>query len=84
MVLDECPAADVSDSYARESLELTLRWAERCKRCFDETEPLYDYPQYLFGIVQGVVDRRLRRESADRTVSIGFDGSVASIARTPW
>jgi queuine tRNA-ribosyltransferase len=74
MVLDECPAADVSDAYARESLNLTIDWAKRCKSRFQETEPKYGHPQYLFGIVQGVVSRLLRRESAERTVEIGFDG----------
>jgi queuine tRNA-ribosyltransferase len=74
MVLDECPPANVSPAYARKSLELTLNWAERCKKRFDETEVKYGQPQYLFGIVQGVVDSSLRQESAQRTVEIGFDG----------
>ncbi|MFV1980588.1 MAG: tRNA guanosine(34) transglycosylase Tgt [Rhodothermia bacterium] len=74
MVLDECPAADVSDAYARSSLDLTVNWAKRCKKRFKETEPKYGHPQYLFGIVQGVVNPQLRRESARLTVDIGFDG----------
>jgi queuine tRNA-ribosyltransferase len=74
MVLDECPAADVSIDYARSSLELTLRWAQRCKDQFVATEHKYGHPQYLFGIVQGVVDVSLRHEAALRTVDIGFDG----------
>jgi len=51
-----------------------LRWADRCKRRFEETRPLYGSRQYLFGIVQGVASKDLRVESADRTVGIGFDG----------
>lgn len=74
MVLDECPPADVSSTYARNSIELTLDWASRCKRRFDQTQSRYGYPQYLFGIVQGVVDKNLRQESARRTVELGFDG----------
>lgn len=74
MVLDECPAADVTPEYARSSMEMTLRWAERCKVRFAETESRYGSQQHLFGIVQGVVDAELRRESALRTVEIGFDG----------
>jgi queuine tRNA-ribosyltransferase len=74
MVLDECPPADVSSAYARESLELTMRWAARCRRRFDETEPRYGTRQYLFGIAQGVVDAALRREAAERLIEIGFDG----------
>ena len=74
MVLDECPPADVSGDYARESLELTMRWAARCRRRFDETEPHYGTRQYLFGIAQGVVEAALRREAAERLIEIGFDG----------
>ena len=74
MVLDECPAADVSREYAKTSLELTARWAARCKERFVATEARYGHEQYLFGIVQGVVDAQLRRESAKRTLEIGFDG----------
>jgi queuine tRNA-ribosyltransferase len=74
MVLDECPPADVSDRYARESLELTLRWAARCKKRFEETVARYAARQYLFGIAQGVVDADLRQESARRLIDIGFDG----------
>ncbi len=74
MVLDECPAADVTESYARTSNELTLRWAERCKKRFDATEPLYGYEQALFAIVQGVVYPDVRRESARALVDMDFPG----------
>ncbi|MGA7303885.1 MAG: tRNA guanosine(34) transglycosylase Tgt [Rhodothermales bacterium] len=74
MVLDECPPADVPADYARNSLDLTLRWASRCRRRFDETEARYGPRQFLFGIAQGVVDAGLRREAASRLVEIGFDG----------
>jgi queuine tRNA-ribosyltransferase len=74
MVLDECPAADVTESYARTSNELTLRWAERCKRQFEATEPLYGYEQALFAIVQGVVYPDVRRESARALVDMDFPG----------
>ena len=74
MVLDECPPADVTETYARESNELTLRWAARCKRRFEETSPLYGHEQSLFGIVQGVVYPDVRRESALRLVDMDFPG----------
>jgi len=74
MVLDECPPADVSTEYAKESLELTLRWAARCRQRFDETKALYGTRQFLFGIAQGVVDAALRGEAAERLIEIGFDG----------
>lgn len=74
MVLDECPAADVSETYARESSELTLRWAARCKKRFDETQALYGHRQALFPIVQGVVYPEIRRDSARRLVEMDFPG----------
>jgi queuine tRNA-ribosyltransferase len=74
MVLDECPPGDASERYARESNELTIRWARRCKQRFDETEPLYGHSQALFAIVQGVVFPNIRRESAERLVEMDFPG----------
>ncbi|MEM1271653.1 MAG: tRNA guanosine(34) transglycosylase Tgt [Bacteroidota bacterium] len=74
MVLDECPPGDVDLPYARKSNELTMRWAERCRRRFDETEPHYGYRQTLFPIVQGVVYPEVRRESARRLVEMDFEG----------
>ena len=66
MVLDECPAGDVSEAYARTSNEMTLRWAARCKQRFDETTPRYGHTQALFAIAQGVIYPEIRRESAER------------------
>jgi len=74
MVLDECPPGDADISYARESNELTMRWAARCKQRFEETEPKYGHHQSLFAIVQGVVYPEIRRESAERLVEMDFPG----------
>lgn len=74
MVLDECPAGDVSKSYARASNELTLRWAARCRERWAATPPKYGYEQALFGIVQGVVYPEIRRESAQQLVEMDFPG----------
>ncbi len=74
MVLDECPPGDASEKYARESNELTIRWAERCRRRYRETEGLYGHHQALFAIVQGVVYPEVRRESALRLVDMDFPG----------
>ncbi len=77
MVLDECRpiawfGADPSDALARErsrqSLERTLRWAERAHRARRRPD------QALFGIVQGGIFPELRRESAERTAALPFDG----------
>lgn len=74
MVLDECPPGDASASYARESNELTIRWAERSLVRFNETRSRYGHDQALFGIVQGVVYSDVRSESARRLVDLDFPG----------
>ncbi|HEY1769550.1 MAG TPA: tRNA guanosine(34) transglycosylase Tgt [Chthoniobacterales bacterium] len=68
MVLDECAPWPCEHDYAARSLEMTARWAKRCR----ETER--PARQLLFGIVQGGTFDDLRRASAQATVAIGFDG----------
>ncbi|HKC72484.1 MAG TPA: tRNA guanosine(34) transglycosylase Tgt, partial [Terriglobales bacterium] len=112
MAFDECTEHPAERERARSSMELTLRWAERSKRHFEEHK--HEVPwaagdgpqptggavssfefqvskpgelpgnskletrncstQALFGIVQGGMYPDLRRESAERTVEIGFPG----------
>jgi len=98
MAFDECTEYPADAARARASMELTARWAARCKNYFEEhkhevpwarkesaelrsagrpraavpTRP--EATQALFGIVQGGMDSELRRESADRTLDIGFPG----------
>ena len=69
MVLDECTPFPATEDEARRSMEMSLGWAERCKRAF-AARPGYG----LFGIVQGSVYLELRRRSAEGLVGIGFDG----------
>ncbi len=69
MVLDECTPFPVTENEARRSMEMSLGWAERCKRVFS-ARPGYG----LFGIVQGGIYAGLRRRSAEGLVAIGFDG----------
>jgi queuine tRNA-ribosyltransferase len=72
MVLDECVELPADKKYLEQSIELTTRWADRCKKYFDKTfkkdKPL------LFGIVQGGLDKELRLKSAKQLESVGFDG----------
>ncbi len=84
MVLDECPPYPCEHSYAARSLELTARWAARCKRAVEagvshanrarDASATAAATQLLFGIVQGGTFEGLRRASAEATVQIGFDG----------
>ena len=64
MAFDECTPYPCDYSYAKKSLAMTHRWLDRCFVQFNNTEPKYGYPQYLFPIVQGSVYKDLRIESA--------------------
>ena len=90
MVLDECPPWPCEHDYAARSLEMTIRWARRCKEeaarwgatpsslgetvVPGSTESRPTTRQLVFGIVQGATFADLRRASAEATVEIGFDG----------
>lgn len=69
MQLDECTSYPCTEQEARASMELSLRWGQRCKAVFGDRDN-----QALFGIVQGSVYEPLRRESAQRLMEVGFDG----------
>ena len=68
MVFDECTPYPASEAEARESMELSLRWAKRSRAAHGE------YASALFGIVQGGMYPDLRRESLEGLTAIGFDG----------
>jgi len=65
MAFDECTPYPCDYGYAKESMELTHRWLDRCIKHFDNTEPLYGYSQCLFPIVQGSTYKDLRKKSAE-------------------
>jgi len=114
MAFDECTEYPAERERAQLSMEMTLRWAERSKKYFEEHQdevpwnrssdigpgppfragephapfagqnsagrvgapaPMWlSGTQALFGIVQGGMDLALRKESAERTIAMGFDG----------
>ncbi len=111
MAFDECTEYPADTARTKASMELTLRWAERSKKYFEEhkhevpwnssqfsvpsaqqtgsqqtgsrqttirsacnDKHHVDSTQSLFGIVQGGMDLALRKESAERTIEIGFPG----------
>jgi queuine tRNA-ribosyltransferase len=103
MAFDECTEHPANRDRARQSMELTLRWAQRSKKYFEvhkngvpwATDRVGEgelarvaelrsagqtstsaptQSQALFGIVQGGMDPALRKESAERTIAIGFSG----------
>ena len=80
MAFDECTEYPAERARARASMELTVRWAARSKKYFEEHKGEVPWgtnscpTQALFGIVQGGMELDLRRESAERTIEIGFPG----------
>ena len=73
MVLDECPPWPCEYDYAARSLELTQRWARRCKDWWEKNaEPRSQ--RMIFGIVQGATFEDLRRSSAQTLAAMDFDG----------
>ncbi len=70
MIFDECTPYPADEPAARESMELSVRWAERSRRGHDDERN----PNALFGIIQGGMHENLRDDSLSRLVDIGFDG----------
>ncbi len=68
MIFDECTPYPADELTARESMELSLRWAKRSKQAHA------DNPNALFGIVQGGMHEKLRNQSLAGLQTIGFDG----------
>ncbi len=68
MIFDECTPYPATEEQARESMELSLRWAKRSKTAHGEN------PSALFGIIQGGMYPELRKISLDGLTDIGFDG----------
>lgn len=81
MAFDECPALPNDYAYLKNSMEMTLRWAERCQKAhrnagghLSMAKPYANQQQLLFGIVQGGMERELRRASVEGTVALNFPG----------
>ena len=76
MAFDECCPGNADYNYAKQSMERTHRWLDRCINRFNETEPKYGYHQALFPIVQGCVYKDLRSRSAEFIASKGAEGNA--------
>jgi queuine tRNA-ribosyltransferase len=70
MQLDECLGLPAERDDIERAMQLSLRWAERCKRAFERAPA----GRALFGIVQGGDEQKLREASARALAGIGFDG----------
>jgi len=82
MAFDECTPYPASYDYAVKSLELTTKWARRCKEYEMQNSAIGNrqsaFPgQALFGIIQGGIYKDLRKRSIEELIEIGFDGYAA-------
>jgi len=69
MVFDECPEYTKDKDRIRDSMNLSIRWANRSKKEFG-----LNSEKMLFGIVQGGVFNDLRKECLSELLDINFDG----------
>ncbi|MEG0129806.1 tRNA guanosine(34) transglycosylase Tgt [Clostridium sp.] len=69
MAFDECPPYTADYDYTKNSLHMTLRWAERCLKAHKKPDQ-----QALFGIIQGGMFKDLREEALDEMVKMDFPG----------
>lgn len=76
MAFDECTPYPCDYDYAKNSMEITHQWLDRCIKHFNETTPKYGYGQSLFPIVQGSTYRDLRQQSAEEIASKGANGNA--------
>ena len=74
MAFDECCPGTADKKYAKDSMDRTHRWLDRCIARFDGTEDLYGYKQHLFPIVQGCTYSDLRQEACKRLRDLDRDG----------
>lgn len=68
MCLDECPPHDVPEEKLADAVRRTSVWAKRCRDAKRRDD------QALFGIVQGGLSEKYRRQSAEELVSLDFSG----------
>ncbi len=68
MAFDDCTAYPATEEQARQSMELSLRWAARCRAAHGE------HPAALFGIIQGGMYPRLRERSLQGLLELDFPG----------
>jgi queuine tRNA-ribosyltransferase len=83
VVFDDCPPNDFDEKAMDVSVERTIRWAKICKEEFDKNvknknkrnkgNKKSDQP-LLFGVIQGGVNKELRKKCAEALIEIGFDG----------
>ena len=76
MAFDECPPYPSDFHYAKNSMEITHRWLNRCIDYLNQNDPLYGFNQMLFPIVQGSTYDDLRKQSAEFVASKNCIGNA--------
>jgi queuine tRNA-ribosyltransferase len=76
MAFDECAPFPCDYRYAEKSVALTHQWLDRAVARYRETDPLWDYEQLLFPIVQGSTFDDLRKISAEKAASADMAGNA--------
>ncbi len=90
MTFDECPPADATKKYVKESMEKTHNWALRCKKEHLKLNAKQKNQQALFPIIQGGMHPDLRKESAKYMVELDLPGiaigglAVGEPRETTW
>ena len=76
MAFDECTPYPCDYRYARDSMQRTHRWLDRCIDHLEKVPPQYGYSQALFPIVQGSTFKDLREQSAEYIAAAGAAGNA--------
>lgn len=76
MAFDECAPFPCDYKYAEKSIALTHQWLDRAVARYRETDPVWDYEQFLFPIVQGSTFDDLRKVSAEKAASADMAGNA--------
>jgi len=76
MAFDECTPYPCDYNYAKNSMQMTHRWLDRCVSHLKKVPEKYGYSQTLFPIVQGSTYKDLRTQSAEYIANIGAEGNA--------
>lgn len=68
MAFDECPPGKAEEKIVAKAVNRTTLWIKQCANYFSNTEPLYEWNQTLFPIVQGGIFQHLRKQSAEELI----------------
>lgn len=74
MCFDQCPPSTAPRNVQEEAVDRTIRWAKECKMWHENLKKESGKNPLLFGIVQGGLEKDLRKKCAEELIAIGFDG----------